>query len=58
MLFRSLQTLLTERLEACRDRLESVQDHRFEQGYAKAIREILKIGETAEAVLKQRNREG
>lgn len=52
----ALTIFLTARLEACRDRLETGQDHRFDQGYAASIRETLKVMETAEAVSKQANR--
>jgi hypothetical protein len=42
---------LMERLEACRDKLETVPDHKFDQGRAAELRFILELEDTAQAVL-------
>jgi hypothetical protein len=45
-------THLTARLEACRDKLEIAQDHKFDQGRASELRYFIGLAQTAEAVVK------
>ena len=46
------RTFLTERLEDCRDRLETAADHKFDQGRAAELRFILELRDMAEAIVK------
>ena len=52
--WKELMIFLTERLEACRDKLEIVPDHKFDQGRAAELRFFLELEDTAQAVLSQR----